>query len=140
MIALSVTQAALGLIALFLASSLYFHFRSHVRFKLRRQLGDYSTLLAPYNAFACIFAAGRNRPIHDVERFPELRVLRDNWQTIRDEASALLDEGRVQRSERSDDLVFYSFFKRGWKRFYIEWYRGFLPSARQLCPRTVALL
>ena len=134
------TLCGVLLVSVFLASSLYFHARSRVRFKLRRQLTDYSTLLAPYNAFACVFAAGPSRPIHDVRRFAELTTLRANWQAIRDEARALLETGHVSQSDRSDDVVFYSFFKRGWKRFYLAWYAGFLPSARQHCPRTVELL
>lgn len=124
----------------FLASSLYFHFRGRLRFKLTRQLGDYSTLLAPYNAFACLFTKGGNRLVHDLARFPELALLRDNWEVIRDEALTLLQDGQVKKSERQDDIVFYSFMKRGWKRFYLRWFKDFLPSARQQCPRTVGLL
>ncbi|HEY0179378.1 MAG TPA: aspartyl/asparaginyl beta-hydroxylase domain-containing protein, partial [Dokdonella sp.] len=33
-----------------------------------------------------------------------------------------------------------SFFRRGWKRFYLKWYDDAHPSARVLCPRTTALL
>lgn len=131
---------ALLALAVFAASSLYMHCRSRTRFKLRRQLGDYSTLLAPYNALACLFTAGGSRPVHDLARFPELRLLRDHWQEIRDEAVALMDLGAIRKADRYDDLVFYSFMKRGWKRFYLKWYRGFPPSAAARCPRTVALL
>lgn len=131
---------ALLAVALFGGSSLYMHFRSRLRFKLRRQLGDYSTLLAPYNAFACLCTEGGSKPLHELSRFPELQLLRDNWQEIRDEALALLHGGAIKRAERQDDLVFYSFMKRGWKRFYLQWYRQAPPSARALCPRTVELL
>ncbi|MEZ5963505.1 MAG: aspartyl/asparaginyl beta-hydroxylase domain-containing protein [Planctomycetota bacterium] len=129
-----------SVLGLFLGSSLYFHVRGRLRFKLVRQLTDYSTLLAPYNAFVSLCTAGGSRPIHDKETFPELKLLRDNWHVIRDEAVALLDAGAVCRAERHDDLVFYAFMKRGWKRFYLKWYRDFVPSARRLCPRTVELL
>ena len=131
---------ALGAAAVFAISSWYFHRRGAVRFRWQRQLADYSTLLAPYNAFACLCSALPARPIHSLDRFPELGLLRENWHVIRDEARAVLAAGAVQQSERQDDIVFYSFFKRGWKRFYLSWYRGFLPSARERCPRTVALL
>ena len=137
---MSFSYWALLVLALFLASSLYFHFRGHVRFKLLRQIGDYSTLLAPYNAFVCLLQSVRTRPVHDVAMFPELHLLKDNWQVIRDEARVLLDGGRVRGSERQDDIVFYSFIKRGWKRFYLKWYQGFLPSALETCPRTVEIL
>ncbi|MCP6182937.1 aspartyl/asparaginyl beta-hydroxylase domain-containing protein, partial [Klebsiella pneumoniae] len=33
-----------------------------------------------------------------------------------------------------------SFFKKGWKRFYLKWYDKPLPSAEALCPRTVELV
>ncbi|MCB9880877.1 MAG: aspartyl/asparaginyl beta-hydroxylase domain-containing protein [Planctomycetes bacterium] len=134
------TICVLLVVALFFGSGLWFHLRGKLRFKLRRQFGDYSILLAPYNAFACLRTEGRNRPVHDTARFPELGLLRDHWQEIRDEARSLLTEGAIQKAERQDDLVFYSFMKRGWKRFYLVWYRGFLPSAQRRAPRTVELL
>jgi beta-hydroxylase len=130
----------LATLGLFAASSLYLHFRSRVRFKLRRQLADYSTLLAPYNAFACLFTRGGSKPVHDLARFPELQLLRDHWQEIRGEAVALMQRGAITKADRQDDLVFYSFMKRGWKRFYLKWYRQAPPSARAHCPRTVELL
>ena len=40
----------------------------------------------------------------------------------------------------NDDIGFNSFFKRGWKRFYVKWYDQALPSAQALCPKTVELL
>lgn len=134
------TLYLLAVLALFLGSSLYLHFRSRLRFKLKRQLGDYSTLLAPYNAFACLFTAGGSRPVRELAQFPELQLLRDHWREIRAEALALLEDGQIRRAEGQDDLVFYSFMKRAWKRFYLKWYRGAPPSARARCPRTVALL
>ena len=72
--------------------------------------------------------------------FPELKPLRDNWQTIRDEALALFDEGHIRAAAKNNDWGFYSFFKSGWKRFYLKWYEDFLPSARATCPKTVELL
>jgi beta-hydroxylase len=75
-----------------------------------------------------------------VERFPELVKLSDNWQTIRDEAVRLFDEGFIRAAAKNNDWGFYSFFKSGWKRFYLKWYDDFLPSARALCPQTVELL
>ena len=129
-----------SLLGLCLASGAYMHFRGRDRFKLRRALTDYSILLAPINAFACLFNAGRNQPFHDLTRFPELDVLRAHWTEIRDEAVRLLGSGAVKASEKQDDVVFHAFMKRGWKRFYVKWYRDFLPSARTLCPRTCELL
>jgi beta-hydroxylase len=75
-----------------------------------------------------------------VENFPELAKLGDNWETIRDEAVRLFDEGFIRAAAKNNDWGFYSFFKSGWKRFYLKWYDDFLPSARTLCPKTVELL
>jgi len=66
--------------------------------------------------------------------------LRANWRTIRDEAMRLYEAGHIRASEQYDDMGFNSFFRKGWKRFYLKWYGAPLPSARALCPRTVALV
>jgi len=38
------------------------------------------------------------------------------------------------------DIGFNTFFRTGWKRFYLKWYGDFLPSGAALCPRTTELL
>lgn len=124
----------------FAASAIFVHFRGRERLRFSRQLGDHSTFLAPLNALMYLFSAVPNRPTVETERFPELQVLRDNWQTIREEAVRLFDEGRIRAAAKNNDWGFYSFFKSGWKRFYLKWYDDFLPSARELCPKTVELL
>jgi beta-hydroxylase len=137
------TAASIALAVVLLslvAPTLYLHYRGSVRRTLRRQIGDYSTLLAPYNAWVCARSALPPVPMFDVATFPELAVLREHWQEIRDEVVALMDEGRVRRAENQDDLVFYSFCKRGWQRFYLTWYGRVPRSAQVLCPKTVALL
>jgi beta-hydroxylase len=121
-------------------SALAIHFRGRERLRFLRQLTDHSTFMAPYNVLAYLFSAVPNRPFLDVARFPELAPLGDNWRTIRDEALALYDQDRIKRSEKYDDLAFNSFFKSGWKRFYLKWYGQNHASARALCPKTVALL
>jgi beta-hydroxylase len=120
--------------------ALFVHFRGRVRHRFIRQLTDHSTFLAPYNVLMYAFSGVPNEPFVDVDRFPELARLRENWEVIRDEAAALYDTGRVKASEKYDDLGFNSFFRSGWKRFYLKWYDDFLPSAQKLCPRTVELL
>jgi beta-hydroxylase len=125
---------------LFAASATYVHFRGRERLRVGRQIGDHSTFMAPYNCLMYMFSGVPNEPVHPTERFPELKPLRDNWQTIRDEAVALFDEGRIRAAAKNNDWGFYSFFKSGWKRFYLKWYEDFLPSARATCPKTVELL
>ncbi|MCS3450969.1 MULTISPECIES: aspartyl/asparaginyl beta-hydroxylase domain-containing protein [Bradyrhizobium] len=121
-------------------STLYVHFRGKQRLRFARQLGDHSTYLAPYNVLMYAGSAVSNTPVIPVEQFPELKKLSDNWETIRDEATRLFDEGFIRAAAKNNDWGFYSFFKSGWKRFYLKWYDDFLPSARTLCPKTVELL
>jgi beta-hydroxylase len=121
-------------------SALIVHFRGRERLRFGRQIWDHSTYLAPYNVLMYAFSAVPNKPVLTTEHFPELKVLRDNWGTIRDEAVTLFDEGHLRAAIKNNDWGFYSFFKSGWKRFYLKWYEDFLPSAQTLCPRTVELL
>jgi hypothetical protein len=46
----------------------------------------------------------------------------------------------MPRSTGDNEWGFHSFFRSGWSRFYLKWYEDFLPSARDLCPKTVTLL
>jgi len=130
----------LSLFGAFVASVLYVHFRGRERLSFQRQLTDHSTFLAPLNALLYVSSNVPARPILDVKDFPELAPLRENWTTIRDEARRLYEGGHVRASERYDDLGFNSFFRKGWKRFYLKWYGAPLPSARDLCPKTVELV
>jgi beta-hydroxylase len=125
----------------FVVSALYVHLRGRVRFGLLRALTDFTVLLAPFNALMYLFSrVPRTRPYIDPETFPELAPLQESWQVIRDEALALDDEGQIRAAATYNDIGFNSFFRTGWKRFYLKWYGDDLPSARALCPKTVALL
>ncbi len=128
------------LIAFFLLPILYVHFRGHSRLKLLRQLTDHSALLAPYNVLVYLFSNAPDKPLFETKDFPELRNLRDNWEIIRDEAIALSSEGHIRSATGHNDAGFNSFFKEGWRRFYLTWYGESIPSAESLCPKTVALL
>jgi beta-hydroxylase len=122
------------------ASALYVHFRGRERLRFMRQLADHSTFLAPYNTLVYLFSGVPRTPRQRVEDFPALAPLQAHWQTIRDEALALQQAGQLRKAATHNDLAFNSFYKRDWRRFYLKWYGDFLPSARALCPRTVALL
>jgi beta-hydroxylase len=128
------------LLALFLCAVLYIHLRGRVRYGFARQLTDHSTFLAPFNALIYLFSRVSPRPYVAPEAFPELAQLTANWEIIREEGLRLLGEGRVRASTGHNDLGFHSFFRNGWKRFYLKWYDDPLPSAREFCPRTVGLL
>jgi len=132
--------AKLALLCAFVASAMYVHFRGRVRHSFFRQLTDHSTLMAPYNALMYLFSAVPNQPYVDVARFPGLTRLTQEWETIRSEALQLFGEGRIRAAATYNDLGFNSFFRAGWKRFYVKWYDEPLPSAILHCPRTVELV
>jgi beta-hydroxylase len=111
-----------------------------VRFSFVRQLFNHSSLLAPYNALMYLFSAVPAKPLLTERDFPELAPLSENWQVMRDEALKLYDEGYIRTALDNNDIGFNSFFKRGWKRFYLKWYDQPLRSAQALCPKTVELL
>jgi beta-hydroxylase len=48
--------------------------------------------------------------------------------------------GQITAATAHNDLGFNSFFKTGWKRFYLKWYDAPLPSALAQCPKTVTLV
>ncbi len=124
----------------FLACVLYVHYRGRVRLSFRRQLTDHSTFLAPYNVLVYLLSRVPTTPMLDVADFPALAPLRDHWREIREEAMRLFEAGHIRASEHHDDLGFNTFFRKGWKRFYLKWYGEPPPSAKALCPRTVELV
>ncbi len=124
----------------FILSAIYVHFRGKVRHSFFRQLTCHSTLMAPVNSIMYMFSSVPNKPYLESEYFPEMKIFKDNWQTIRDEALNAAQAGQVKKSEKLDDLAFNSFFRTGWKRFYLKWYQDYLPSAQELCPKTIELL
>ncbi|MFQ1063856.1 lipid A hydroxylase LpxO [Bordetella trematum] len=125
---------------LWLASILFAHFRGRVRLPLTRQLLDHSVILAPVNALMVLCSRVPTTPYLTSREIPELKVLDDNWEIIRDEALKMAELRRIKAAEKHDDIGFNSFFKYGWKRFYLKWYDARHPSAEELCPKTVALL
>jgi len=132
--------AKLTVASLVTAAVLYVHRRGKVRHRFTRQLTDHSTFLAGYNALIYLNSAVPETPYLDMKAFPDAVKLRENWTVIRDEALALFKHGQIRAAAKYNDLGFNSFFRSGWRRFYLKWYDEFLPSAQELCPRTVELL
>ena len=130
----------LTLVVLYVLSVLIVHLRGRARLRFGRQLLDHSGFFAPYNVFMYAFSAVPAKPYLDRRAFGHLDPLRDQWQAIREEALHLFDEGYIRAAEKHNDASFASFFKEGWKRFYLTWYGEPLASAHTLCPNTVALL
>jgi len=131
------TRIALGLIAV---SATYVHFRGKARLPFTRQLTDHSTFAAPYNALVHLASRVPAKPFLDPAAFPDMSVVTANWQVFREEGLRLLADGRVRAATGDTDLGFHSFFKHGWKRFYLKWYDHPLPSAQALCSRSTEIL
>ncbi|MGE5622886.1 MAG: lipid A hydroxylase LpxO [Bacillota bacterium] len=129
-----------AVVSLYLLSIIHVHFRGKVRLPPLRQLFDHSSFVAPINMFMHLFSKVPSTPYLPVSDFPELRALQENWQVIRAEGLNLIALQKIKAAEKNDDAGFNSFFKNGWKRFYLKWYDASHPSAERLCPQTVALL
>jgi beta-hydroxylase len=121
-------------------SILHIHFRGKVRLPFGRQLFDHSSFMAPINIFMHLFSRVPNTPYVPVSDFPDLAPLQQNWEVIRKEAENLMALKKIKAAEQNDDAGFNSFFKNGWKRFYLKWYDASHPSAERLCPETYKLL
>lgn len=122
------------IVALYIFSIGYVHLRGRVRHKFGRQLSDHSSFLAPINCLLYLCSKLPNRPFLSPAQFPDLSPLQAHWQEIRAEGLGLLHAGEIKRSDQYDDVGFNSFFKTGWKRFYLKWYGDSHPSAMKLCP------
>lgn len=128
------------ILILFSGCVFYIHQRGTKRYSFWRQLSDHSTFFAPLNVFMYLFSSVPNTPYLPLNYFPELDVLRQNWQLIREEGLNLLAQQHIKASTHYNDAGFNSFFRTGWKRFYLKWYNKQHPSAAILCPKTTALL
>ncbi|OWW20746.1 lipid A hydroxylase LpxO [Noviherbaspirillum denitrificans] len=128
------------IVTLYVLSVLHIHFRGRVRLPILRQVFDHSSFMAPINFFMHVFSRVPSTPYFSLREFPQLAVLEQNWETIRAEAQALMEREKIRAAEKNDDAGFNSFFKTGWKRFYLKWYDAAHPSAERYCPKTVALL
>jgi beta-hydroxylase len=125
---------------LFVVCAVYTHRRGKVRHGFLRQLSDHSTFMSPLNCFVYAFSSVPSKPYLHPALFPDLQVLRNEWQTIRAEALALREASRIQAAQQYNDIGFNSFFRNGWRRFYLKWYDNPHPSAAQYCPRTLEIL
>lgn len=129
------------IVGIFVFSILFVHFRGRARLPFMRQFFDHSSVMAPINMFMYAFSRiPLNTPFIKESYFPELKLLDDNWEIIRDEALHLRAMSKIKAAEQNNDAGFNSFFKNGWKRFYLKWYDASHPSAIEYCPKTVALL
>jgi len=131
----------LFILGIFIIAAIYVQNRGAVQHdRFTRKLTDHSNFLAPVNCLFYFFSKNTQSVYIDVKQFPELKIFQDNWETIRDEAINLDKAAQIKASNDLDDLGFNSFFRTGWKRFYLKWYGANLKSAEQLCPKTLELI
>ena len=127
-------------IAVYLMGVGYIHFRGKVRHPILKQLFDHSAFVAPFNLFMYAFSRVPTTPFLSVSHFPELQALTNSWKIIREEAINMRSQERIAAAKSNNDAGFNSFFKTGWKRFYLKWYDAQHPSAAIYCPKTVEIL
>jgi beta-hydroxylase len=133
-------QMKWAVVSVYMLAVLHVHFRGKVRLPWFRQLFDHSSFVAPMNMFMHLFSGVPPTPFLPVRNFHDLEPLAKNWEMIRAEAIQLVALQKIKPAEKNDDAGFNSFFKNGWKRFYLKWYEASHPSAERFCPNTVALL
>jgi beta-hydroxylase len=127
-------------LAVFVSMALYAHLRGRTHQKFLREVFGPATLMAPINVPIYLSSAVPSTPFLDIDLIPGLRFLEQHWKQLRDEVERLQAHGDIKSSEIYDDAGFNSFFRHGWKRFYLKWYGEPVASARELCPRTLELL
>jgi beta-hydroxylase len=104
---------------IFVICGVYTHYRGKVRHGFFRQLSDHSTFTSPLNCFVYLFSRVPSTPYLSPALFPELATLRGEWETIRAEALELQHQSKIQASKQFNDIGFNSFFRNGWRRFYL---------------------
>ena len=124
-----------------------YHWRGAIRYDTFSQFLRKSwPIFAPFN---CILYMATKRsaknPILRADFLQNIKILRDNWQIIRDEAlaiqsSGLFDTIKTVGADGYYDVGFRTFYKRGWSKFYLKWYGTTHLSAQRLCPQTLDLL
>lgn len=124
-----------------------YKFRGQARFEnLSEYLRKGWPIFAPFNCMLYLFTEKRARlPIMDVEQFPELKEIQNNWQTIQKEVIDLYEKGYFELTKKPTensyyDIGFRTFYKYGWSKFYLKWYGYTHESAKKLAPETIKIL
>lgn len=126
------------LVVIYLSCIVFIRIRNKDKFGLARQLSDFSTFMVPFNIPAYLLSKVPLTHYIAPSYFPELKIIEDNWQVIRDEALALQENGYIAKK---DDLPGSSFYKDDrWTSFYLKNFNNDIPSAYDLAPKTMALI
>ncbi len=128
----------LMILGIYLASVLFMRLRGRTFESWPRQMSDFSSFMVPFNLPAYLFSKIPCKPIIDKSHFPEIQVIEDNWEIVREEALKLYDSGYITTH---DDLPASSFYKDNrWKSFYLKAYNNQIPSAYIYAPKTMELI
>lgn len=131
-------QTLFFLVVIYVSCIVFVRVRNKDTFPLVRQLSDFSTFMVPFNIPAYLLSKVPLTHFVSPDHFPELKIIEDNWQDIRDEALALHEKGYIAVK---DDLPASSFYKDNrWTSFYLKLYDSDIPSAYELAPKTMALI
>ncbi|WP_348765469.1 aspartyl/asparaginyl beta-hydroxylase domain-containing protein [uncultured Salinisphaera sp.] len=137
-----------GLLVFVTGSMFYvYRLRGNVRYdSFKQYLRKGWPIFSPLNCLLYLFTEPRaQKPIADTARFPELDVIARNWSVIREEALALYRSNAFEDTQSTESAAYYdigfrTFYKYGWRKFYLRWYGTTHNSAQRLCPRTTRLL
>lgn len=142
----SITLVAIFATSLFSLVYVY-KLRGRVRFaSLSEYMRKGWPIFAPFNCFLYLFTKPKaKKAIMKSTAFEELKVLEDNWETIREEAVALYEKGFFDKTKDPNNAAFFdvgfrTFYKYGWGKFYLKWYGAKYPSAQKHCPKTTQLV
>lgn len=145
MIAVSILIAILAFVC---GSLLYvYKYRGHARFEnFSEYLRKGWPIFAPFNCLLYLFTEKRAlKPIMEIEKFPELKDIQNNWKIIQKEVVDLYEKGYFEMTKKPTensyyDIGFRTFYKYGWSKFYLKWYGYTHESAKKLAPETVKIL
>ena len=98
----------LTVLFIFIICAFYVQNRGDVQHnKLIRKISDHSNIFGPINCLFYGFSTIKKSVYIDVGHFPELKVLKDNWKVIRDEAVRLNDDTQIKSSKEKDLEVLF---------------------------------
>jgi len=127
------------LLVIYISSICFLRIRNKEYFGLKRQLTDFSTFLVPFNIPAYLFSKIPTTHKVSLSCFPELKILENNWEDIRDEALVLFESGCLVK--RDDEFLGSSFYGGNrWTSFYLKAYEKNMKSAYELAPKTMSLI
>ena len=127
-------------LAVFVPMALYAHFRGRTHQRFLREVFGPATLLAPINVPIYLSSAVPSTPFLDIDLIPGCASSSSTGRSCATKSSGCIRKAGFRASDSYDDAGFNSFFRHGWKRFYLKWYGEPTPSAQELCPRTLELL